>query len=319
MPPDIGFGGPRGLQCRRVRELEAQVEEKRIRSFDGAEIAYHAVGKGSPIVLVNGLGGSWKAWAHQIRRFSGTHRFVSWDYRGMYRSPVPHDRDELAVARHALDGLAVLAAEGITECGAFGWSMGVQVTLEMVRRAPRLFSSLVLINGVAGSPFKTLGGAAAIGGCAPPLLRTLQGMPGLVAAITTRAVHWPGTVELAIRLGITSPTIDREVFGALARSFADLDMRVYTRILEQLGEHDAHDVLPRIRVPVLMIAGGRDLMTPRIAAERVVRGVAHGELFVVPDGTHYLAVEYPQQLNDRIARFFAEHGLEATSRNEVSA
>ncbi len=296
-----------------MRELEAQVEERRIRSFDGAEIAYHVVGRGRPVLLVNGLGGSWRAWSHQIRRFSATHRFVSWDYRGMYRSPVPRDRDELAVARHALDGLAVLAAEGITRCDAFGWSMGVQVSLEMFRSAPTLFSSLVLINGVAGSPFKTLGGVPGAGGCAPSLLRGFQRAPGLLTAITTHAVSWPGTVDLAVRLGIAAQTIDRDVFGTLARSFAEIDMGVYARILEQLGEHDAHDVLPRIRVPLLMIAGGRDMMTPRIAAERIVRGVAKGELFVVPDGTHYIAVEYPDLLNERIERFHREHGLDAAS------
>jgi hypothetical protein len=50
-------------------------------------------------------------------------------------------------------------------------------------------------------------------------------------------------------------------------------------------------------------------MTPRIAAERIVRAVARGELFVVPEGTHYIAVEYPRALNDRIERFHRDHGL----------
>ncbi|MBX7195033.1 MAG: alpha/beta hydrolase [Sandaracinaceae bacterium] len=300
-----------------MRDLEQRVEEKRVRSFDGAEIAYHVVGSGPPIVLVNGLGGSWRAWSHQIRRFSGEFRFISWDYRGMYQSPIPRDRDELAVGRHALDGLAVLAAEGITRCEAFGWSMGVQVSLEMFRAAPHLFTSLVLVNGVAGSPFKTLAGSAAVGGLAPPLLRRMQDVPRLVAAVTRHAVHWPGTVDLAVKLGIASSTIDREVFGVLARSFSGLDMRVYARMLEQLGDHDAHDVLRRIEVPVLMIAGGRDLMTPRIAAERIVRGVQRGELFVVPEGTHYIAVEYPALLNERIDRFHRDHGL--FPRTEVLA
>lgn len=298
-----------------MRDLEQRVEEKRIRSFDGAEIAYHVVGQGPPIVLVNGLGGSWRAWSHQIRRFGGEHRFISWDYRGMYQSPVPRDRDALAVGVHALDGLSVLEAEGVQRCEAFGWSMGVQVSLEMYRHAPRLFRSLVLVNGVAGSPFKTLAG---LGGLAPSLLRLAQETPGLLAAVTGRAVRWPGTIDLAVQLGIASASIDREVFGVLARSFAGLDMRAYARILEQLGEHDAHDVLRRVQVPVLMVAGGRDLMTPRIAAERIVRGVARGELFVVPEGTHYIAVEYPSALNDRIERFHRDHGLfEATT--EVTA
>ncbi len=289
-----------------MKDLERHVEERRTRSFDGSEIAYHVVGHGPPVVLANGLGGSWRAWTHQIRFFASQFRFISWDYRGMYQSPVPRDRDAMAVGVHAQDGLAVLEAEGIERAGVFGWSMGVQVSLEMFRRAPRLFDWLVLINGVAGSPFKTLGGSPTIGGLAPPILRGLQRMPRLLSAATRKIVSWDGTVDAAVKLGIASPTIDREVFGMLASSFGSLDMQVYARILEQLGDHDAHDVLQRIEAPVLMMAGGRDLMTPRIAAERLVRGVRHGELHVVPEGTHYLAVEYPGILNERIARFHAE-------------
>lgn len=295
----------------RMQDLEARVEEKRIRVDDGAEIAYHVIGEGPPIVLANGLGGSWRAWAHQIRFFGDHHRFVSWDYRGMYRSPVPRHPEQMSVLRHALDGLAVLEAEGIERCEIFGWSMGVQVALEMFRRAAGRVDSLVLINGVAGSPFRTLAGSPTVGGFAPPLLRGLQRVPTLLSAVTSRAVMWPHTVDMAVRLGIASKTIDRVVFESLARSFKDLDMGVYARILEQLGEHDAHDVLARIDVPLLMIAGGRDLMTPRIAAERIVRGVRDGELFVVPDGTHYIAVEYPKMLNERIAKFYVDHHLDA--------
>ncbi len=292
-----------------MQDLEERVREKRVRSHDGAEIAYHVIGDGPPIILANGLGGSWRAWAHQLRHFGGRRRFISWDYRGMYRSPIPQNRRDLGVLRHALDGLAVLDAEGVDRCEIFGWSMGVQVALEMVRQASHRFESLVLINGVAGSPFRTLGGSPTIGALAPPLLRGLQGVPGLLSSVTSRAVMWPRTVDIAVGLGIAARTIDRGVFEALAQSFKDLDMGVYARILEQLGEHDAHDVLRRIEVPLLMIAGGRDLMTPRIAAERIAKGVAHGELFVVPEGTHYIAVEFPDLLNARIARFHAEHAL----------
>lgn len=298
------------LYIRAMEYLERLVEEKRVKTPDGDEIAYHVIGRGKPMLLANGLGGSWRAWAHQIRHFADRYRFISWDYRGMYQSPVPRDRRAMQVPLHAEDGLAVLRAEGITEgAGVLGWSMGVQVALEMFRREPKLFDALVLINGVAGSPFKTLANSPTVGRFAPSLLRSLQRVSGGVEAWTRLAVKWPYTAQAAIMLGITSKTVDVELFRGMAGSFVGLDMEVYMRILEQLGEHDAHDVLPRISQPVLVIAGGRDLMTPRAAAERLVRSVKHGELYVIPEGTHYLAVEYPVLLNQRIERFLAEQGF----------
>lgn len=292
-------------------QLESRVEEKRVRSFDGAEIAYHVVGEGPTILLANGLGGSWRAWSPLLRRFGDRFRFVSWDYRGLYRSPIPADRENLGVSVHAEDGLAVLAAEGISRAGVFGWSMGVQVALEMTRRAPRLFEHMVLINGVAGSPFRTLAGGPLARRLAAPTLRGLQHIPGIVSLVSRAIVGWSKTPEAAVRLGLAAPSLDREVFAALAGSFAQLDMQVYARILELLGEHDAHDVLPRIEAPVLAIAGGRDLMTPRAAAARLASGVPRGELYVIPEGTHYLVVEFPEQVGERIERFFAGHGVGA--------
>ena len=71
------------------------VEERRVRSFDGTEIAYHVVGQGDPVLLCNGLGGSWMAWSHQVRYFQSHRRFISWDYRGLYRSGAPADETAL--------------------------------------------------------------------------------------------------------------------------------------------------------------------------------------------------------------------------------
>lgn len=284
------------------------VEERRVSSFDGTDIAYHLVGEGPPILLANGLGGSWRAWTHQLRHFRDRYRFVSWDQRGLYRSGAPPDRAALDIPAQARDGLAVLDAEGIEKTAIWGWSMGVQVALEIWRRAPERVSAIVLINGVAGKPWETLANLPRVGRLAPVILSTLRRMPQLVSSVTRTAVAYPATPAWAMRLGLASPTLDVEIFRELASSFGHLDMGLYVHTLEQIGEHDAHDVLPTIRVPLLMMAGGRDLMTPRGAAERIASDVPGAELLVVPGGTHYLAVEYPELVNLRIERFLRERG-----------
>ena len=284
------------------------VEERRVVSFDGTDIAYHLVGEGPPILLANGLGGSWRAWTHQLRHFSDRYRFVSWDQRGLYRSGPPPDRGALDVPAQARDALAVLDAEGLDQVAIWGWSMGVQVALELWRRAPERIASIVLINGVAGKPWDSLANVPKVGLLAPYILSTLRRMPLLVSSVTKRAVAFKGTPQWAMRLGLASRTLDVAIFEELAGSFGGLDMGIYVHTLEQIGEHDAHDVLPSVRVPLLMLTGGRDLMTPRSAAERIVREVPGAELLVVPGGTHYLAVEYPELVSLRIERFLRDRG-----------
>ena len=285
-----------------------RVEERRIASFDGTEIAYHVVGEGPSILLGNGLGGSWKAWRHQIDYLSDRYRFVSWDYRGLYRSGPPAEPDAIRVDHHARDGVAILEAEGIERTAMFGWSMGVQVALEMFRRVPERVAAMVLINGVAGRPWDSVADLSVMRHVVPRAIRMVRSMPKMTAEVTRRMVAWPETVTWAKRLGLAGATLDEELWHELAGSFADLDMALYMHTLEMLGEHDAADVLPDVDVPVLVIAGDRDLFTPRSAAERMVREIPGAELMVVPGGTHYVAVEQPELVNLRIEKFFAERG-----------
>lgn len=289
-----------------------RVDERRIASFDGTELAYHVVGDGLPILLANGLGGSWKAWTHQMSYLSDRYRFVSWDYRGLYRSGPPADPDALRVQDHTRDAMAVLEAEDIDRFAVFGWSMGVQVALELFRAMPDRVASLVLINGVAGMPWETVANIRAMASVLPRIIRGIRRIPRLTEAVTRRVVHWPETVTWAKRAGLASGTLDEELWQELAGSFADLDMDVYMHTLELLGEHDARDVLADVDVPTLVVAGDRDLFTPRRAAERMVRRIPGAELMVVPGGTHYVAVEYPELVNLRIEKFFRERGYAGT-------
>ena len=150
-----------------------------------------------------------------------------------------------------------------------------------------------------------------MGDLLPPIIRGIGSMPRLVEAITRRVVTMPETVQWAKRLGLAARTLDEDIFQQLTGSFADLDMGLYMRILEYLGEHDANDVLERIKVPTLIIAGDRDIMTPRAAAERMARRIPGAEFMLVPGGTHYVAVEFPELINLRAEKFFRERGVAA--------
>ena len=294
-------------QAPRVKPI--QVSEHLIPSFDETPIAYHATGEGEPILLCNGLGGSWMAWKHQIRYFQDRHRFLSWDYRGLYRSGPPPSLDALRVEDQVQDALAVLDHAGAERAILFGWSMGVQVALELFHRHPERVRSLVLINGVAGQPWRSVMNLGVMGEVLPPVIRGIGSVPRVVEALTRRVVAMPEAVQWAKRVGLASRTLDEDVFHELAASFGDLDMRRYMRTLELLGEHDASKVLADVDVPTLFIAGDRDLFTPRAAMERMAREVPAAELMVVPGGTHYVAVEFPELVNLRIEKHFRERGL----------
>jgi pimeloyl-ACP methyl ester carboxylesterase len=287
------------------------VEERRFVSFDGTEIAYQAVGQGRPILLCNGLGGSWEAWSHQIHYFRDRYRLLSWDYRGLYGSSLPGDPDALAITDHARDALHLLKEEGADRAAIVGWSMGVQVGLEMFRVAPERVASLAMINGVAGRPWDYVFNLNLVGRLLPPFLRGLRSMPRAIEAVVRQATRLPDPGEWVKRTGLAARTLDEQVVAELVEKFRALDMETFIRLLERMGEHDGWDLLPLIDVPTLIIAGSRDVFTPRSAAERMARRTRGSEIMVIPGATHYAALEYPEMVNLRLEKFLRERGYEA--------
>ena len=77
-------------------------------------------------------------------------------------------------------------------------------------------------------------------------------------------------------------------------------------MLRSAGEHSAADLLPRVDVPALVIAGDNDSFTPPRYAEEMAASLPQGELCMVSGGTHVVPLERPEFVRDRIERFLRE-------------
>jgi pimeloyl-ACP methyl ester carboxylesterase len=281
----------------------AGLQHRRFTSFDGTEIAYQARGEGPCVVLANGLGGTFEAFRHIYADLADTHRVLCWDYRGMYRSGRPRDRQTLTVPHHARDLACLLDAEGIDRAVVLGWSMGVQVALEFFRSARARVAGLVAINGTYGSPFETVMGTRLSGKIIPLGLRLMKGQASLVSRVSGLAAAWSGLVPLLARLGFVSMRVDQHAMAAVARDWVTMDFALYADILHRLGEHDARDILPAIDVPTLIITGSKDVFTPMETARTMNREIVGSRLIVIPGATHYAPLEYPQRIGSELVRF----------------
>jgi pimeloyl-ACP methyl ester carboxylesterase len=285
----------------------ANMQTKRIRSFDRTELAYHVAGARGPwIVLANGLGGSYAAWSHQIEWMRDRYRFISWDYRGLYDSSRPASGD-YSIDAQLGDLRAVLAAERVETAIFMGWSMGVQLLIEVAARRPDQVSHLLLFNGTFGNAFSTVA-VPAPDIVVPAAVELMQRLHPVATFFTKRASKWKAFGPWMKRAHLASPELDEELFGYLARSFGKLDMGVYFRTLSELGKHDASELLPKVKCPTLVITGERDFFTPVPIAAKMAE-VLHAELFVIPRATHYTPLERPDVVNPRIEQFLTNESL----------
>ena len=279
------------------------IEQRHIAARDGTRIGYQVSGPvDAPcVVLANGLGGTYLAFRHLYDAL-GDYRTICWDYRGLYTSSAPADPRANTMAHHIDDLEDILAHEGVAELVVVGWSMGVQVGFESIRRHRARVKGMLAINGTSGRAFQTVMGSRFIGSTIPMLLRLIRAQSALANRATRALAGRDALIAAMKRIGLVSETIDVAIFRAVAAGFQTIDWRIYSDLLTRLDEHDAADVLPTIDVPVAIVTGDRDLMTPPATAERLHHAIRGSRLVVIAGGTHYTPVEYPAVLVDELER-----------------
>ncbi len=279
------------------------LQKRRLTSFDGTELCYYTGGSGPAVVLANGLGGPLGSYRHVLAELGADYKILSWDYRGLYGSGRPPQRDALSMDHHIRDMEVIMAEEGVDEAIVVGWSMGVQVGFEFYRRHPDQVAALVMLCGVAGAPFKTVPGGPAAGSLISPLMQLGKRNSRALQVLSRRVGNWKGLVPLLQKAGFVAGSLDMDVFRQIVQDFAAMDMEIYCETLRQLGRHDARDVPKSVEVPTLLIAGERDLLTPLQVSERIHSEIDDCRLVVVKGGTHYTPVEFPDQVRSELNTF----------------
>lgn len=280
------------------------VEQRHITARDGTRIGYQIRGpNGAPaVVFANGLGGTYLAFKYLYDGLGEYYRTICWDYRGLYTSGAASDPLANTVAHQVHDLMTILEAEGVTDFVLAGWSMGVQVGFEALRLFPERVKGMLAINGTYGRAFRTVMGSRLVGRTIPMLLRLVKAQAALAGFATKRLAGSDALIAAMKRVGLVSQTIDLEIFRAVAAGFQTVDWRIYSDLLTRLDEHDAEEVLARITVPITIITGDKDLMTPPATAEHMHRAITGSRLVVIEGGTHYTPVEYPAVIVDELGR-----------------
>lgn len=285
-------------------------------SFDGTQLAVYEAGNrnGPSILLFNGLGGNIETWTSVVAALGETYHFVSFDYRGMFASGTPPYKN-FTMDAHARDALTVLEHFGVSKALFMGWSMGVQVALEVYSRAPQLASGIVLINGVS---------SRLIDKVAPGWKRlVLLGMDLVALYYPVLKVYaTPITMSTtAVKVGrwvrFLSSNVNERAFLRLAHEYIQLDFANYRDIVYEMAEHDADHVLPTIQVPALIVGGTIDRITPPAESHRMAAVIPGAELLMMEDASHYSLVEYPDLIILRVAKFLNERVFADSSQRSV--
>ncbi|MFJ4472106.1 alpha/beta fold hydrolase [Streptomyces sp. NPDC089424] len=296
-------------------EAEAGVAPRRRRLF----------GRKAPapvtVVFSHGYCLSQDSWHFQRAALRGVVRTVHWDQRSHGRSgrgaaqlqegaPVTIDqlgRDLKAVIDAAVpEGPIVLV----------GHSMGGMTMMALAAQCPELIRDRVVAVALVGTSSGRLGevnfglpvaGVNAVRRVLPGVLRALGQQAELVEK-GRRAVAdlFAGIIK---RYSFATRDVDPAVARFAERMIEGTPIDVVAEFYPAFTDHDKTEALAHFAdLPVLVLAGLGDLVTPSEHSEAIAALLPDAELVLVPDAGHLVMLEHPEVVTDRLADLLTRVG-----------
>jgi 3-oxoadipate enol-lactonase len=242
-----------------------------------------------PLVLLHGMGSTAAVWLPQLEHFGRTRYTLAWTMPG-YAASAPL---EAGMGWDALaDALAALCdAHALPRIHLLGHSIGGMVAQAFAHRHPDRLASLVLSASSAGfgqasAAWKAdflrqreepLAQHARFADAAPALLERFCA-PCIPAAMRALALHAASAIETA----------------------------AYLEAMRLLVTFDGAAALPKLSLPVLLVAGGDDQQAPLKAQQRLLERLPQGRLVVLEGLNHMANLEDPARYNACVEAFVLE-------------
>jgi 3-oxoadipate enol-lactonase len=284
----------------------------RARAPDGVGLHYDVVGEGErTLVLANGLGGRLYAWRPLIDALWQRYRLISWDYRGLFESDTPPSPRQLSVAHHVQDACAVMDAEGVARAVFVGWSMGVQLSLDLAATNAARVAGLVLINGTYGHVlehgFQPLLSVPWLPRRLHQFVEWLRAHPWAANHIATlgRTLELPVLGIFLVTAGTRSPKL-RPMLRQYMSDVLGPSFPTYLRLFQELDAHSVYHLLPEIEAPALVISGLLDPLTPAKQSWAIAHRMMRARHLRLARAGHFAILERPDAVVPAVEQFLAQ-------------
>lgn len=259
-----------------------------VRSTDGTRIHYSKTGnpKGAPILFIQGLGAGKAGWALQRLATAPWYQAIALDNRGAGRSDKPHG--EYTLEQMADDAIAVLDHAGIETAHVVGASMGGAISQIVAVKYPERTRSVTLAcTAGTNHPWRE------------ELLTSWKdnALERGMGAMSTDAVRWVIGPRSFRRFLPAMGWLGPLALGRPSHAFAN-----QVDAILNVDESFADDV-GKIEVPVLVLAGNQDILTPRGDSEELAERIPTAELVVISGAAHGFMVEHATTFNRVLLEF----------------
>lgn len=251
-----------------------------------AEIYYEEHGKGEPLMLVSGLGGTAAYWKANLPALSAEYRVIVHDHRGAGQST--HSKIKYSVDQMTDDTVRLMDHLKLDAAHVVGHSTGGAIGQTMAIQHPQRLGKLVLFATWTKADF---------------FFRHLFSVRrDVLTKIGPEAYVKAGTLFLYPPWWVQrNAEVVRQREALFVQHFPPVDV-VASRI-DGIVAFDRSAELGRIKAPTLVLCAKDDAITPAYFSEELAKRIAGAKLKILPEGGHCASECSLEAFNSAVLEF----------------
>lgn len=254
--------------------------------FDSAPVERSA----RVIVLIHAFPLGAAMWEAQAEALPPGWRLLAPDLRGFGGSTLPKPDDNPTIDDYASDVIDLLRALEISSAVIGGLSMGGYVTFAVLRRAPTLARAVILADTRASAD-------------------TPEGRANRRSMLALLEREGPSGVarEMMPKLLGRTSIEERHDVESLVRRLINQQPSAAIRgaIVRMMERPDSMEIVEQLAVPVLILVGDEDGLTPTEHSHTMTSVNPNAELLVIPRAGHLANLEQPETFNTTLRAFLS--------------
>lgn len=261
-------------------------------------VHYHVGGEGETLLLLHGSGpgvSAWGNWGGIFEDLAKHYRVIAIDQPGYGKSYHPAVGIDYAAVSIAAT-MRVFEAEEVTQAHVVGNSLGGMVAIRFALDRPEAVSKVVTM-GAGGLGVSVFSPSPA------------EGITRLIAftkdPTKERLVEWMESM-VGNRAILTQEFIDHRWETATAPGALEYTRNFYAAAMAQGATTPVPPIINRIdeiQMPVLLLFGRDDRVTPLETGFLPMRLLKKGELHVFPEAGHWIMLEQPEAFTGVVLEF----------------
>jgi len=238
------------------------------------------------IILIHGFPFNKSMWNTQVEALENNYRVVSYDIRGHGSSDA--GKEEFSIELFVNDLLSIMDALKIEKAILCGLSMGGYIALNAIEHYPKRFSALILCdtNCIADTP------------------EAKEKRMKAIESIKKNGVEKYADESISNLFAPESFSTMKEEIAYVREMIIKTSEQSICNTLHALSiRTETCDKLPDIKVPVLIMVGKKDKITPSSAAQLMHEKIIGSILHIIGHAGHLSNIENPYDFNKHLRKF----------------